>query len=190
MKKRKAGSPKTGVRRGKTEDGSWRKEVGSRKTGDRSWRKEAGSPKTEVGKHEWKVGRQKLEELEMNNYKLNDMIGFKFEKLIIWQKAMDFGEQINTMAHNFPQSEMYNLFSQIRRAVDSIALNISEGSIGQTNPEFKRFMGYSIRSLAEVVTCLHKAKRRKYITVEEFENQYKSSFELMNMMIAFKNKIQ
>jgi four helix bundle protein len=83
---------------------------------------------------------------------------FKFEKLIIWQKAMDLGEEINKLAKQFPKSEMYNLSSQILRAVDSIALNISEGSIGQSNPEFKRFIGYSIRSLAEVVTCLHKAK--------------------------------
>ena len=80
------------------------------------------------------------------------MKGFKFEELIIWQKAMDFGEAITTMAHSFPKDEIYNLSSQIRRAVDSIALNIAEGSIGQSNPEFKKFMGYSIRSLAEVVS--------------------------------------
>lgn len=61
---------------------------------------------------------------------------FKFEKLIIWQKAMDYGEQINSLAYNFPKEEIYNLASQIRRAVDSIALNISEGSIGQSYPEF------------------------------------------------------
>ena len=85
---------------------------------------------------------------------------FKFEKLIIWQKAMDFGEEINVLSDKFPPKEIYNLSSQIRRAVDSIALNISEGSIGQSNPEFKKFMGYAIRSLAEVVTCLHEAKIR------------------------------
>jgi len=62
---------------------------------------------------------------------------FKFEKLIIWQKAMDFGELINDSARKFPKDEVYNLSSQIRRAADSIALNISEGSTGQTNPEFK-----------------------------------------------------
>ena len=117
-------------------------------------------------------------------------MGFKFEKLLIWQKSMDLGEEINELAHRFPNDEIYNLSSQIRRAVDSIALNISEGSIGQTNPEFKRFMGYSIRSLAEVVTCLHKAKRRKYITEFEFNTQYEFSFNLMNMMIAFKDKIK
>ena len=103
---------------------------------------------------------------------------------------MEFGEAINTLAHTFPKDEQYNLSSQIRRAVDSIALNISEGSIGQSNSEFKKFMGYSIRSLAEVVTCLHKAKKRAYISVEEFLNKYESAYHLMNMMIAFKEKIK
>lgn len=84
---------------------------------------------------------------------------------------------------------MYNLSSQISRAVDSIALNISEGSIVQSNPEFRRFMGYSIRSLAEVVTCLYKAKRREYISDKEFDSLYKDAFHLMNMMVAFKSKI-
>ena len=115
---------------------------------------------------------------------------FKFEKLIIWQKAMDYGESINQLSSGFPKEEIYNLSSQIRRAVDSIALNISEGSIGQSNLEFKKFMGYSIRSLAEVVTCLHKAKRRGYITENEFMQQYEFAFNLMNMMVAFREKIK
>ena len=115
---------------------------------------------------------------------------FKFENLIIWQKAMDFGEEIFSRTKKFPKDEMYNLTSQMRRASDSIALNISEGSIGQTNPEFRKFMGYSIRSLAETVTCLHKAKRREYISEIEFNEFYQTSFDLMNMMIAFRNRIK
>ena len=103
-------------------------------------------------------------------------MSFKFEKLIIWQLAMDFGEEINTIANSFPQTERYNLSSQILRAVDSIALNISEGSVEQTIPEFKRFLNYSIRSIAEVVTCLHKAKRRNYINQEQFDYLYSKSF--------------
>jgi four helix bundle protein len=116
-------------------------------------------------------------------------MGFKFEKLIIWQLAMDYGEVINKLADKFPKKELYNLSSQILRAVDSIALNISEGSIGQSDPEFRKFMGYSIRSLAEVVTCLYKAKRREYISEEEFKENYDLAFNLMNMMVRFKEKI-
>ena len=96
---------------------------------------------------------------------MNSNKGFKFEKLIVWQKAMELGELINSKASNFPPFELYNLSSQIRRAVDSIALNISEGSILQSDSEYKKFLGYSIRSLAEVVTCLHKAKLRNYISM-------------------------
>jgi four helix bundle protein len=111
---------------------------------------------------------------------------FKFEKLHIWQKAMDLGDEIS---EKFPKKEVYNLRSQICRASDSIALNISEGSILQSNPEQKKFMGYAIRSLAEVVTCLHKSKRRDYISEIEFNKYYDEAFHLMNMMIAFRKKI-
>ena len=45
---------------------------------------------------------------------------------------MDFGEGLNQLAIEFPKHELYNLSSQIRRAGDSIALNISEGSILQS----------------------------------------------------------
>lgn len=115
---------------------------------------------------------------------------FKFEKLIIWQKAMDLGERINMISIMFPSKEKYSLSRQILRAVDSIALNISEGSIAQSNPEFRKFMGYSIRSLAEVVTCLHKAKNRNYISSIEFKQTYRESYDLMNMMIVFRRNIR
>ena len=117
-------------------------------------------------------------------------MNFKFEKLVVWQKAMDYGEDICKIAFTFPKEEIYNLSSQIRRAVDSIALNISEGSIGQSNLENKKFIGYSIRSLAEVVTCLHKAKRREYISDKEFKNQYEFAYNLMNMLVSFKKNIK
>jgi four helix bundle protein len=115
---------------------------------------------------------------------------FKFENLIIWQKAMDYGENIFQLSNQFPKEEMYNLTSQIRRAVDSIALNISEGSIGQSGLEQKRFISIGTRSLAEVVTCLHKASRRNYISEAEFNEHYDFAYNLMNMMVAFKDKIK
>lgn len=62
--------------------------------------------------------------------------------------------------------------------------------LGQSNQKFKKFIGYSIRSLAEVVTCLHKAKRRNYITSEEFMKHYEFAFNLMNIMAAFKRNIK
>ena len=115
---------------------------------------------------------------------------FKFEKLNVWKRAMELGEEINKQMLEFPKIERYYLSSQISRAVDSVALNISEGSIGQSNKELKRFLGYSIRSVAEVVTCLHKAKNRKYFTEVVFKKLYSDCFVLMNMLIAFNKSIE
>ena len=119
----------------------------------------------------------------------NTLYKFKFEDIVIWRKAMDYGEIIYELSWRFPKEELYNLTSQVRSAVDSIALNISEGSIGQSNPEYNKFISYSIRSLAEVVTCLHKASRRNYISKEEFTENYNFAFNLMNMLVAFRKKI-
>ena len=90
-------------------------------------------------------------------------MSFKFEKIIVWQKAMALGEEIHELTNSFPNKERFNLSDQLSRAGDSIALNIAEGSISQSNPEFRRFIGYAIRSLAEVVTCFYKARNRDYI---------------------------
>lgn len=116
-------------------------------------------------------------------------MSFKFEKLIIWQKSMDLAEEVHEVSIKFPKEEQYNLTNQIRRAADSIALNIAEGSIGQTNPEQGRFIGYALRSLAEVVTCLYKARRRKYIDDLDFKSFYSECFNLMNMIVGFRNSI-
>lgn len=116
-------------------------------------------------------------------------MSFKFEKLIIWQDSMNFAENIFQITLKFPKDELYNLTSQIRRAADSISLNISEGSILQSSLEFKRFLGYSIRSIAEVVTCLYKAKNRDYINEGSFREYYQSAYKLMNQIIAFRNKL-
>lgn len=115
---------------------------------------------------------------------------FKFEKLRIWQLAMDQGEELNQLAHSFPKKEQFNLTSQLCRAADSIALNISEGAILQSDKEQSRFLSYSIRSIAEVVTCLYKARRRKYLDEVKFERQYCTCFDLMNMIIAYRKRIQ
>jgi four helix bundle protein len=121
---------------------------------------------------------------------MNYLMSFKFEKLVIWQLAMDYAENIHALARKFPTDETFNLTSQIKRAADSIALNIAEGSIGQSNLEQKKFVGYSIRSLAEVITCLYKALRRNYITQKEFDKNYMDGFEPMNKMAAFRNNIR
>jgi len=88
---------------------------------------------------------------------------FKFEKLEVWQLALDYIDLIYEIAGELPRSEEYNLKSQMTRAATSVALNIAEGSTGQTDAEQARFLGLAIRSLLETVACQHIISRRKYL---------------------------
>ncbi|MBA4299072.1 MAG: four helix bundle protein [Algoriphagus sp.] len=117
-------------------------------------------------------------------------MAFKFENLQVWQKAMDLNDLIFEISKEFPIEERYNLTSQIRRAIDSVSLNIAEGSTSQTNPEFARFLGYSIRSVVEVVCALFIAKRRNYLSNEIFQEAYSKSEELVKMIQSLKNHLK
>jgi len=117
-------------------------------------------------------------------------MGFKFERLIVWQKAADLSEKVNELVKQFPKDELYILTSQFKRAADSISLNIAEGSTGQTNAEFSRFLGYALRSNVEVVGCLHLAARRKYISQEKFQEFYRYCEELLIMINSLRGTLK
>lgn len=109
-------------------------------------------------------------------------MAFKFEKLMVWQKAVDLATQIHLLTLNFPKDELYVLTSQMKRAADSISLNIAEASTGQTNPEFKRFLNIALRSCIEVVGCLHLAIGRNILN-ETILKEYKNKCEEIVVMI-------
>ncbi|MDY6836612.1 MAG: four helix bundle protein [Thermodesulfobacteriota bacterium] len=90
-------------------------------------------------------------------------MGYKFEKLEIWELALAYIDLFYQIAEKLPQIEKRNLGSKALRAPTSIALNTAEGSTGQSNAEQNRFIGIAIRSLVETVACLHLMKRRNYI---------------------------
>jgi four helix bundle protein len=78
-------------------------------------------------------------------------MAFKFESLRIWHLSLELTDEIDMLAQTFPRHEIYSLSSQIRRAANSVSLNIVEGSTGLTNTEFKRFLVIANRSALEVV---------------------------------------
>src|ERR1700740_1646115 len=111
-------------------------------------------------------------------------MSFKFEKLIVWQKAVELSADVNELTRKFPKEELFILTAQIKRAADSVSLNIAEGSTGQSNAEFKKFLGYAIRSDIEVVGCLYLGQRRNIIAKDDFDRIYKSCEEILVMANA------
>jgi len=110
-------------------------------------------------------------------------MAFRFEDLKVWHKAVDLAKEVDILSRKFPKTEMYNLSSQIKRAGDSVVLNIAEGSTGQSIPEFKRFLDIALRSAVEVVACLFLAIKRNYIEETEFKKFYED-YELLCKMIT------
>jgi len=117
-------------------------------------------------------------------------MAFKFENLNVWQKALDFDDEINKLVKTFPKDEVYVLSSQMKRAADSIVLNIAEGSTGQSNAEFNKFLGYALRSAIEVVASLHIAKRRNFINSSLFNELYTKAEEIIKMTQALRNSLK
>ncbi|CAG0931975.1 hypothetical protein TFLX_02388 [Thermoflexales bacterium] len=115
---------------------------------------------------------------------------YKFEKLEVWQLAVEYFDLIYQIAEQLPKNEEYNLRSQIIRAATSIALNIAEGSTGQSDAEQNRFPGMALRSLIETVACLHLIKRRNYISAEMVQEVYAFSEKLSVKLQAFRKALR
>ena len=117
-------------------------------------------------------------------------MSFKFEKLKVWQKAVDLSAVVNSLTKTFPKDELFVLSAQIKRAADSVSLNIAEGSTGQSNAEFKKFLGYALRSDIEVVGCLYLARARKIIDEQNFSQIYAQCEEILVMINALRNSLE
>jgi four helix bundle protein len=117
-------------------------------------------------------------------------MAFKFESLQVWQIALNLTDDIDSLTKkSFPKDELFILTSQIKRAADSVVLNIAEGCTGQTNAVFKNFLNYSLRSGIEVVSCLFIAKKRRIIDQEDFERLYNEYQSLIKMITALRNSL-
>lgn len=96
-------------------------------------------------------------------------MAFKFEKLTVWQQGLQLATEIHFLTKKFPKEELFILTSQIKKAADSVVLNIAEGSTLQSDKEFSRFLIIANRSALEVITCLFLAQNRNLISSDEFQ---------------------
>ena len=117
-------------------------------------------------------------------------MSFKFEKLIVWQKAVELASDVHELTKSFPKEELFILSAQIKRAADSVSLNIAEGSTGQSNAEFHKFLGYALRSDVEVVGCLYLAQKRNLIELLIFSKIYAQCEEILVMLNALRNSLK
>src|SRR5713226_604436 len=93
---------------------------------------------------------------------------FKFEKLDVWQRAIDFADLVYSKTKSFPSDERFGLTNQMRRAAVSVSSNIAEGSARISDTDFARFVEIATGSLFEVVSEATVAKRQGFLSKESF----------------------
>jgi four helix bundle protein len=115
---------------------------------------------------------------------------YKFQKLEVYQLALDYLDLLYGLSKKFPSDEKYNLTSQLQRAGTSIVLNISEGSTGQSDPEQNRFLGLALRSYLETIACLDIAQRRSYLNEAEVNETSDFGHVLFTKLQSFRRSLR
>ncbi len=116
-------------------------------------------------------------------------MAFRFESLQIWHAARAYATQVYTLTAKFPRHEDYGLRSQMDRAVNSISLNIAEGSAKSTK-NFVYYLETSVGSTFEVVGASFLAMDRKYISEQEQLGLYREGERLAKSINAFRNTLR
>ena len=114
---------------------------------------------------------------------------FKFEKLDVWQKAIDFADLVYSRTKSFPSDERFGLTNQMRRAAVSVSSNIAEGRAQISYADFARFIEIATGSLFEVVAESTVAKRQDYLSDASFAAIYKAAEEQGRMLSGLRRTL-
>ncbi len=81
-----------------------------------------------------------------------------FRELVVWQKARDLGVLVYKLTSKFPQSEIYGLTSQMRRAAISVSSNIAESYHRRSMKEKTQFLSIAYGSCSELASQIEISK--------------------------------
>ena len=115
---------------------------------------------------------------------------FGFENLAAYQRAMDLVDKVYDLMKGFPSEERFALCDQLRRAVVSVPSNIAEGMGRLSGKEQVRFIEISYGSLMEVYCQLTIAKRRSYITEDQFRDIAESIEAIARPLSGLRNSLK
>lgn len=107
---------------------------------------------------------------------------FKFEKMIAWQKAVEFADHAFDVADRLPQRHQFSFGEQLRRAALGITNNLAEGSGRRTPGTRRTFYDSGKGSTYEVVSIIAILLRRKEVTQTEFDIFYRMGDELASII--------
>ncbi len=86
-----------------------------------------------------------------------------YKDLLIWQKGIQIAVEVYKITQEFPPEEMFGLTNQLRRASNSISLNIAEGYGRHTTKSYVNYLVNTRSTLNEVESGLILAVELKFI---------------------------
>ena len=114
---------------------------------------------------------------------------FSFEKLDVWQKAIDFANLVYKVTRAFPDDERFGLTSQMRRAAVLVSSNIAEGSSRFSKTDFARFLEIAAGSVFEVVSQCFVSRREGFLKEDDFKRLYAAAEEQGRMLSGLRNSL-
>jgi len=103
---------------------------------------------------------------------------------------MDLAFDCYNVTRAFPQSELYGMTSQIRRASTSIAANVAEGHGRENTGSFIQFLRIAQGSLKELETYLVLAKRLEFLEAKQSRDLASTTEEIGKMIRSMIRRLQ
>ena len=113
-----------------------------------------------------------------------------YRDLRVWQHAMKLVVRIYMVTQRFPNSELYGLVNQMRRAAVSVPSNIAEGKGRLTDRDRAHFFSQARGSLLELETQILIAEQLTYISVPESGSLVEASGEVGRILNALIDSIR
>lgn len=113
-----------------------------------------------------------------------------YRDLHVWSRAMELVEICYRLSRQLPQSEVYGLTSQIRRAAVSIPANIAEGHGRRSLGEYIQHLSIANGSLKELETHLMIAGRLNYLEEIEVIPALETCAEIGRMLASLIQKLR
>lgn len=101
---------------------------------------------------------------------------------MVWRRAVDLIPVVAEVTWRFPEHEKYEIGRQMRRAVASVAFNISEGSGKRTSKDYISFLHIAYGSANEVETQVESVSGLGYLKEGEKERLLDELLEIKKMI--------
>ncbi|MBN9235352.1 MULTISPECIES: four helix bundle protein [Phyllobacteriaceae] len=119
----------------------------------------------------------------------NSKIG-SYRDLRVWNLAIELAVDCYEQTRAFPQSELYGLTSQLRRAATSVAANIAEGYGRENTGSYVQFLRIAQGSLKEFETHIIISTRVGFLEAEAQRRFLAQANDIGRMLRALIRSLQ